>query len=41
VLGTEVEATYPLGRYREALAHAGRQQRTDKILFAPGQDLTA
>jgi NADPH:quinone reductase-like Zn-dependent oxidoreductase len=41
VLGTEVEATYPLGEYRDALAHAGRQQRTGKILFAPGQDLTA
>ncbi|GIF49298.1 NADPH:quinone reductase-like Zn-dependent oxidoreductase [Asanoa ferruginea] len=41
VLGTEVEATYPLTQYREALAHAGQQQRTGKILFVPGQEQRA
>lgn len=36
-IGATVEATYPLDRYREALAHAGQQERSGKILFTPGQ----
>lgn len=35
VIGSEVEATYPLEQYREALAHAAREGRTGKILFLP------
>ncbi|MFC3499434.1 zinc-dependent alcohol dehydrogenase family protein [Micromonospora krabiensis] len=35
VLRAEVEATYPLERFAEALAHAGRERRSGKILFTP------
>jgi NADPH:quinone reductase-like Zn-dependent oxidoreductase len=35
VLHADVEATYPLEQYREALAHAGRPYRSGKILFRP------
>ncbi|MFI6758375.1 zinc-dependent alcohol dehydrogenase family protein [Micromonospora sp. NPDC050417] len=34
-ISATVEATYPLDRYREALAHAGQQERSGKILFTP------
>ncbi|MEV4756032.1 zinc-dependent alcohol dehydrogenase family protein [Micromonospora sp. NPDC049559] len=37
VLKAKVEATYPLERFAEALAHAGRERRSGKILFTPGQ----
>lgn len=36
VLSTAIEATYPLDQYREALGHAGRQERSGKVLFTPG-----
>jgi NADPH:quinone reductase-like Zn-dependent oxidoreductase len=32
-LHAAVEATYPLDRYREALAHAARPERSGKVLF--------
>ncbi|HEX6959604.1 MAG TPA: zinc-dependent alcohol dehydrogenase family protein [Ferrovibrio sp.] len=32
-----VEATYPLSRYKEALAHAAREGRKGKILFTGGE----
>jgi NADPH:quinone reductase-like Zn-dependent oxidoreductase len=35
VLHVEVEATYPLERYREAFEHAKRPYRSGKILFRP------
>jgi NADPH:quinone reductase-like Zn-dependent oxidoreductase len=35
VLHTEVEATYPLERFGDALAHAGQPERTGKVLFVP------
>lgn len=38
VLRAEVEATYELSSYREALAHAQRTGRSGKILFAPGRN---
>ncbi|OKI49286.1 zinc-dependent alcohol dehydrogenase family protein [Micromonospora sp. CB01531] len=38
VISATVEATYPLRQYREALAHAGQQGRSGKVLFVPGQD---
>jgi NADPH:quinone reductase-like Zn-dependent oxidoreductase len=37
VLSSRVEATYPLDRYGEALAHAGRPERAGKVLFVPEQ----
>lgn len=37
VLGAAIEATYPIERYREALAHAQRGERTGKVLFVPDQ----
>jgi NADPH:quinone reductase-like Zn-dependent oxidoreductase len=37
VIKAAVEATYPLDRFREALAHAGRTERSGKILFTPGR----
>jgi NADPH:quinone reductase-like Zn-dependent oxidoreductase len=37
VLSSWVEATYPLDRYGEALAHAGRPERAGKVLFVPVQ----
>jgi NADPH:quinone reductase-like Zn-dependent oxidoreductase len=36
VLHAAVEATYPLHRHREALAHAQRTGRSGKVLFTPG-----
>ena len=39
-LTAAVEATYPLERYREALAHAARTQRSGRVLFAPGKRMT-
>ena len=36
ILTAAVEATYPLERYREALAHAARSQRSGSVLFTPG-----
>jgi len=35
VLSTEVEATYPLAEFREALDHARQQGRSGKVLFRP------
>jgi len=35
VLHAEVEATYPISRAKEALAHAARGGRAGKIVFAP------
>lgn len=35
-LTVPVEATYPLERYREALAHAARSRRSGSVLFTPG-----
>ncbi|MFI6784695.1 zinc-dependent alcohol dehydrogenase family protein [Micromonospora sp. NPDC050276] len=35
VLEAKVEATYPLEQFAEALAHAGRERRSGKILFTP------
>jgi NADPH:quinone reductase-like Zn-dependent oxidoreductase len=32
-LGVNVEATYPIERYREAFAHAQRTERSGKVLF--------
>jgi NADPH:quinone reductase-like Zn-dependent oxidoreductase len=36
-LTAAVEATYPLERYREALAHAARSQRSGIVFFTPGR----
>ena len=36
-LAVQVEAVYPFGRIREALAHAGREGRTGKILLSFAQ----
>ena len=33
VINAAVEATYPLDRYREALAHAQQPERSGKVLF--------
>jgi NADPH:quinone reductase-like Zn-dependent oxidoreductase len=35
-LAAPVEATYALGDYREAIAHAARSERSGKVLFALG-----
>jgi hypothetical protein len=35
-LSAPVEATYALADYREAIAHAARNDRNGKVLFAPG-----
>ncbi len=35
VIGTAVEATYPLDRYREAVQHAQQAGRSGKIVFTP------
>jgi NADPH:quinone reductase-like Zn-dependent oxidoreductase len=35
VLRADIEATYPLERYQEALAHARRTGRSGKVLFVP------
>ncbi|WP_329459620.1 zinc-dependent alcohol dehydrogenase family protein [Streptomyces sp. NBC_01497] len=35
VINATVEATYPLAKHQEALAHAARTGRTGKILFVP------
>ena len=35
VIGTAVEATYPLVRYREAVQHAQQAGRSGKIVFTP------
>ncbi|MCE7002366.1 zinc-binding dehydrogenase [Kibdelosporangium philippinense] len=35
VIKSEVEATYPLTEYRNALAHAASMERSGKILFTP------
>lgn len=35
VISAPVEATYPLERYGEALAHAARGKRSGKVLFVP------
>jgi NADPH:quinone reductase-like Zn-dependent oxidoreductase len=39
-IGAAVEATYPLGQFRAALAHAQQSGRHGKILFTPGQSAT-
>ena len=33
-LAAPIEATYPLSDYREAIAHAARNDRSGKVLFA-------
>ena len=35
VISAEVEATYPLAEYHDALAHAQRTERSGKVLFTP------
>jgi NADPH:quinone reductase-like Zn-dependent oxidoreductase len=37
VIGATVEATYPLDRFRAALAHAQQTARSGKILFTPSR----
>jgi NADPH:quinone reductase-like Zn-dependent oxidoreductase len=37
VINASVEATYPLGEFGKALAHAGQGERSGKILFTPGR----
>ena len=39
VIHVAIEACYPLDRVREALVHAGRPERTGKILFPPNLGL--
>jgi NADPH:quinone reductase-like Zn-dependent oxidoreductase len=34
-LAAPIEATYALANYREAIAHAARNARNGKVLFAP------
>ncbi len=35
LIGTEVEATYPLTQYSAAVQHAQQSRRSGKILFTP------
>jgi hypothetical protein len=39
VIRVAIEACYPLDRVREALVHAGRPERTGKILLLPNLGL--